>query len=98
MKGEEEPIHELRIPKDNELVGIVTKALGASNFSVICSDGNERVCSIPSKLKHIFWIKEGDLVLVKPWVASGDKRGDIIWRYSLKDKEALKERGIKVPE
>ena len=27
--------------------------------------------------------KEGDTVIVRPWVVQTDERGDIIWRYSI---------------
>lgn len=93
-----EQAHVLMLPRDTEVVGLVIKASGASNFVVMCSDKNERTCSIPGRLKRKFWIKEGDIVLVKPWVVQGDKRGDIIWRYSIMDKALLKQRGIEVPK
>ena len=84
-------------PRDNEVVGKVTRASGASNFLVSCSDGNERTCTIPGRLKRRFWIKEGDVVLVRPWVVQTNERGDIIWRYSMMDKEKLKAKGFTVP-
>lgn len=95
--GQEEE-HTLYIPRDNEVIGIVTKAFGATNFEVFCSDKNQRTCSIPGRLKRRFWIKEGDMVLVKPWIVQGDKRGDIVWRYSIMDKALLKQRGFEIPK
>ncbi len=86
------------LPKENEVVGIVTKALGASKFSVLCADNRERVCAIPGRLKRQFWIKEGDPVLVKPWVVQGDEKGDVVYRYSLMDKDTLKQKGFPVPQ
>jgi translation initiation factor 1A len=97
MKEEEPVAHKLVLPRDNELIGRVTKATGASNFMVLCSDNNERLCTIPGRLKRLFWVKEGDIVLVKPWIVQSNERGDIIWRYSLMDKEELKKRGYNVP-
>jgi len=94
--GVEEP-HTLALPKDNEVIGIVTKASGATNFVVFCSDKKERICAIPGRLKRRFWIKENDIVLVKPWVVQGDQRGDIVWRYSIMDKSLLKSKGYEVP-
>lgn len=85
------------LPKDNEVIGIVTNALGASKFRVFCSDHNERVCSIPGRLKRRFWIKEGDMVLVKPWVVQGNEKGDVVYRYSIMDKETLKSKGFEIP-
>ncbi len=73
------------------------RGLGASNFEVLCSDDKVRVCTIPGRLKRRFWIKEGDVVIVKPWVVQSDERGDIVWRYSIMDKDTLKSRGYKIP-
>ncbi|MDE1850555.1 MAG: translation initiation factor IF-1A [Candidatus Micrarchaeota archaeon] len=85
------------MPRPGEVVGTVRRALGASKFEVAGSDGNIRVCSIPGRLKRRFWVKEGDVVLVKPWVVQSNERGDIVWRYSIMDKEKLKARGILIP-
>ncbi|MGC8628768.1 MAG: translation initiation factor eIF-1A [Candidatus Micrarchaeia archaeon] len=98
QKEKPEEQYQLKLPQEGEVVGIVSQALGASNFRVKCSDDFERICSIPGRLKREFWIKEGDLVLVRPWIVQKNERGDIIWRYSLGDKERLKGQGIKVPE
>ena len=90
-------MHELQVPQGADIVGVVSQAVGASNFRVRCSDNFERLCSIPGRLRRRFWIKENDLVLVRPWVVQGNERGDIVWRYSLGDKDRLKARGIAVP-
>ncbi len=90
--------HKLLLPHDNEVVGQVIKALGASNFLIACSDKLERTCSIPGRLRRRFWVKERDIVLVKPWVVQGDQRGDIIWRYSIMDKDLLKAKGYELPK
>jgi translation initiation factor 1A len=89
--------HTLALPRENEVIGVVTKVSGATNFIVFCSDKKERTCSIPGRLKRRFWIKENDIVLVKPWVVQGDQRGDIVWRYSIMDKTLLKSKGYEVP-
>ncbi len=89
--------HRLPLPQNTEVIGTVLKGLGASNFSVACSDDHERVCTIPGRLKRRFWVKENDLVLVKPWVVQSDVRGDIVWRYSIMDKDSLKNKGYKIP-
>ncbi|MGC8680114.1 MAG: translation initiation factor eIF-1A [Candidatus Micrarchaeia archaeon] len=84
----------LRMPHDNEVIGVVTKLAGATRFVVKCSDDKERLCNIPGKLKRSFWIKEKDVVLVKPWIVQSDERGDIIWRYSQLDINKLKSKGL----
>jgi translation initiation factor 1A len=93
-----EEVHELKVPQGSEIIGVVSQAVGASNFRVRCSDNLERMCSIPGRLRRKFWIKEGDLVLVKPWVVQGNERGDIVWRYSLADKERFRASGLQIPQ
>ncbi len=88
----------LILPRNGEVIGLVLEALGAANFKITCSDKRERTCSIPGRLKRRFWIKEGDLVIVKPWVVQGDTRGDIVWRYSMMDKDLLKQKGYEIPK
>ena len=80
----------LKLPQNGEVVGSVIKLMGAAKFLVRCSDGRERLCSIPGRFKRRFWVKEGDAVIVKPWVVQTDERGDIVWRYSIMDRDKLK--------
>lgn len=81
-----------KMPGNGEFVGKVARIAGATKFFVSCSDHNERLCTIPGRLRRRFWIKEGDIVIVKPWVVQSDKRGDIMWRYSMLDINRLKDR------
>jgi translation initiation factor 1A len=76
------------------VLGRVARIAGATKFFVKGSDEKERLCSIPGRLRRTFWIKEGDMVIVRPWVVQTDERGDIIWRYSLLDIGKLKDRGF----
>ncbi len=82
----------LKTPGQGEVVGTVIKIAGATKFMVNCSDGKERLCIIPGRLRRRFWLKENDVVLVRPWVVQTDERGDIVWRYSMLDISKLKER------
>jgi translation initiation factor 1A len=100
-RNESGPSHKLMIPRGDEVVGVVVKAQGASKFLVMCADKKERDCSIPGRLRRSFWVKERDMVLVKPWPyknAQGHDAGDIVWRYSLMDKDLLKARGVAIPK
>ncbi len=90
----EEPVHELRLPENGQVLGKVIRISGASKFVVQCSDGNERVCSIPGRLKRRFWIRANDVVIVMPWVVQSNERGDIVWKYSLMDVGRLKDRKL----
>ncbi len=86
--------YKLKLPDHGELVGTVIKIAGATKFLVRCMDGKERLCIIPGRLRRRFWIKENDVVIVRPWVVQTDERGDIVWRYSVLDITKLKERGM----
>ena len=61
--------------------GIVEKLSGASRLTVMCEDGSTRNCRIPGKMRKRMWIREGDLVIVKPWDFQNEK-GDIVYRYT----------------
>lgn len=68
-------------PNKGEIFGIVEKMLGSSRLTVMCADGKSRVGRIPGKIRKKMWIKEGDLVIVKPW-SFQDDRADITFRYT----------------
>ena len=59
-----------------------------------CQDGKTRICRIPGKLRSKLWVKEGDVVLVKPWPIQGDERGDVIHQYTKAQIEWLRKKGI----
>jgi translation initiation factor 1A len=83
-----------KMPQPGELIGKVIRIAGATKFLVRCTDSNERLCSIPGRLRRRFWIKENDIVIVRPWVVQTTERGDIVWRYSLLDINKLKDRKL----
>lgn len=90
---EEIEIAKIRIPKQPEVLGVVEMMLGADKVRVKCDDGNTRICRIPGKLRKRTWIGLGDLVLVLPWKAQSDERGDIIFRYTATQANWLKRKG-----
>lgn len=61
---------------------------------VSCTDGNERLCSIPGRFKRRFWIKVNDTVIVKPWIVQSNERADIVWRYRPLEVNKLRERKL----
>jgi len=88
-----EPTFRLRLPRGNEIMGVVTGRLGGSRFAVYCADKKERMCRVPGKIKHEVWVKEGDIVIIEPWSVEGDKKGDIVWRYTRIQSYQLKKQG-----
>jgi translation initiation factor 1A len=83
----------VRTPRGNEIIGSITQRLGGSRMHVACMDGKTRICRIPGRLKKNLWIREGDIVLVKPWEFQGDEKGDILWKYNPTQVKWLKQKG-----
>ncbi len=73
----------MRLPnkKEGEIFGIADQLLGAARIKVMCADGKSQLGRIPGKMKKRMWIREGDLVIVKPWSFQTEK-ADIVWRYT----------------
>jgi translation initiation factor 1A len=92
--AEEEEMGKVRIPKEEEVVGVVISMMGGSRVLVECSDEKERLCRIPGKIKRNIWVKSGDYVIVQPWEVESDKKGDIVWRYTRYQAEWLKRKGL----
>jgi len=90
----EQPQEEFRIkiPRNNEVIGIIEQRLGGSRMRVKCLDGKIRICRIPGRLKRKLWIREGDVLLVEPWEFDNDK-GDVIFKYQPNHVDWLKKKG-----
>ncbi len=78
-----------RLPKKNEMFGIVEQRLGCSKMYVRCADNKIRICRIPGRFSRRLWVREGDLVLIEPWSVQGDKKADVVYRYTPAQKDWL---------
>jgi len=78
-----EEILRCRFPnrKEGEMLGIADQLLGASRIKVMCADGKSRTGRIRGKIRKRMWIREGDLVIVRPWEFQ-DEKADIRYRYT----------------
>lgn len=92
--SEEEQFGRLRVPREGEILGIVTGLMGASRVRVDCLDQKERMCRIPGKIRKRVWVREGDYVIVKPWSIEGERKGDLVWRYTHLQVDWLKRKGL----
>jgi len=90
---EPEEIGKIRIPRNDEVLGIVESMLGANKLRVRCQDNVIRTCRIPGKMRKRIWMREGDVVLVKPWEFDKEK-GDVIWSYRHTQAAWLRKRNI----
>ncbi len=82
-----------RLPRNNEIIGIVQRRLGYCKMYVKCSDSKIRLCRIPGKYTRTLWVRETDVVMVKPWETQSDKRGDVIYKYRKAQVSWLKKHG-----
>ncbi len=89
-----EEIIKLRLPKKDEVIGVVEEKLGGAHFKVYCMDEKTRLCRIPGARKRDLWIELNRIVLVKPWEVQSDERGDIIAKYDNQGVKELIKRGL----
>jgi translation initiation factor 1A len=83
-----------RYPKGEELLGYVTQLLGFGRMYVKCSDNRIRICQIKGSLSRYLWVREGDIVIVKPWLIEGEKKADVMYRYEKNAWNDLKAKGL----
>ena len=89
----DEPIR-VRQPRQGETLGMVESMLGSNKLRVRCQDEKLRLCRIPGKLRKHVWIREGDVVLVKPWDIQGTTHGDILTRYTQTQVSVLRKKNL----
>lgn len=86
-------IRRIRMPKDGEIIGILDQRLGGSRMKVRCLDGKIRICRVPGRLKRKLWVRENDVLLIKPWDLGGEGKGDVIFKYRHSQIDYLKRIG-----
>jgi len=84
----------VRTPRNGEIPAVVETMLGTNKMRVRCQDGTVRMARIPGKLRKRVWIRVGDVVLLKPWAIQGETHGDVTWRYTLTEANALRRKGF----
>ena len=84
----------LRLPGKGEVLGLADQMMGFDRLRVRCKDGHTRVCRIPGKIRKRLWIRENDVVIVRPWAVEGEEKGDIVYRYTRTQLEWLIKKGL----
>lgn len=84
----------LRLPGKGEVLGLVDQMMGFDRLRVRCKDGHTRVCRIPGKIRKRLWIRENDVVIVRPWAVECEEKGDIVYRYTRTQLEWLIKKGL----
>lgn len=83
----------VRTPRKGEFIGIVLQRLGGNRMEVKSSDGKLRNCRVPGKFKRSMWLRDRDIVLVKPW-PDDDSKADIVFQYKPNAANQLRKRGL----
>jgi len=89
----EEQIFRVRLPRGNQIFGILEERVGGSRSKVRCLDGRTRICRIPGRLKRRLWVRTGDVLLIEPWELGGDEKGDVVFKYRPNQVQWLKKKG-----
>jgi translation initiation factor 1A len=97
VEGGEE-VGRLPLPRRNrgEVFGIANQLLGAARIRVMCEDNVSRMGRITGKMKKKMWIREGDLLIVRPW-GFQEGKADILFRYSRTQSQYLSRRNLLPP-
>ncbi len=93
-ENEQQEFIRIRKPRPGEILGIVEALMGTNKLKVRCQDDKIRLCRIPGKMRKRVWMREGDIVLIKPWDIQGDKSADILVKYNPTQASWLRRRGI----
>ena len=94
VEGGEE-VGRLPLPRRNrgECFGIASQLLGAARIRVMCEDNVSRMGRITGKMKKKMWIREGDLLIVRPW-GFQEGKADILFRYSRTQSQYLARKNL----
>lgn len=89
-----EEVGHIRTPRQGEILGIVEQMYGFDRLRVRCKDGFIRNCRIPGRIRKRLWVREGDVVIVRPWMVQSKEKGDILYRYTGAQMDALRRKGF----
>ncbi|HEV2449211.1 MAG TPA: translation initiation factor eIF-1A [Thermoplasmata archaeon] len=94
VEGGEE-LGRLPLPRRNrgEIFGIASQLMGAARIRVMCEDSASRMGRITGKMKKKMWIREGDLLIIRPW-GFQEGKADILFRYSRTQSQYLSRRSL----
>jgi len=80
------------LPRGREIIGIIEERHGGNKMRVSCTDGKERNCRVPGRLKRKLWLRPNDVVIIEPWELDNNK-GDVLLKYKPVQVEWLKRNG-----
>jgi len=92
QQNQEEKTFHVRLPRGEELIGIIEQRLGGNKMMVSCSDGKSRNCRVPGRLRRKLWLRPDDVVIIQPWELDKNK-GDVIFKYRPNQVAWLRKKG-----
>ncbi|VVB79916.1 Translation initiation factor 1A [uncultured archaeon] len=90
-EGSNGPIR-VRLPRKNEVIGVIEQRLGGNKMMVNCTDGKSRNCRVPGRLKRALWLRPNDVVIIEPWELD-NTRGDVLFKYKPNQVAWLRKNG-----
>jgi translation initiation factor 1A len=92
VPNEEQKITRVKLPRGEEVMGIIEQRLGGNKMMVNGFDGKNRNCRVPGRLRRKLWLRPGDVVIIEPWELNKEK-GDVIFKYTKNQVNWLKKNG-----
>lgn len=77
---DEEKVVRVKLPRGDEIMGIVEQRLGGNKMMINCFDGKARNCRVPGRLRRKLWLRPNDVVIIEPWELDKNK-GDVLFKY-----------------
>jgi len=93
VETDQEAPARVRIPRQGEVIGVITQRLGGNRMEVRSTDGKTRNCRVPGRYKRALWLRPRDVVLISPW-KDDDTKGDVIFKYNSSAINQLRKKGI----
>ena len=78
------PVTRVKLPRGEQVIGIIEQRLGGNKMMVNCLDGKSRNCRVPGRLKRRLWLRPDDVVIIEPWELDNTK-GDLLFKYNKSD-------------
>jgi len=97
VKQSESFTKKVKLPIKDEQFAVVSEMSGGSRMTALCEDGKTRMVRIGGKFKKRMWVRERDLILIKPWPVQGDRKADLVHRYLPNERNWILKRDI-LPE
>ena len=93
----ENTTRKVKLPYKDEQFAVVVEMSGGSRLRAMCEDGKIRMVRIGGRFKKRMWVRENDLILIKPWPIQGESKADLVYRYLPTERKWVLSRDI-IPE